>query len=112
VRTAGDTVGKQQPNVPAWRATALATWRVNPAWTATLGARYSGPQFRTLNNEDVNGRTYMGVSEYLTADLRVTWQIDRHWQAAFGIDNLNNDRYWNFHPYPQRAYHANLRADF
>ena len=29
--------------------------------------------------------------------------------AAFGIDNLNNYRYWNFQPYPQRSYTAELK---
>jgi iron complex outermembrane receptor protein len=25
--------------------------------------------------------------------------------------NLNNYRYWNFHPYPQRSYTAELKYD-
>ena len=32
-------------------------------------------------------------------------------RAAFGIDNLNNYQYWNFHPYPQRSYSAELKFD-
>ncbi len=75
------------------------------------GARYSGAQYRTLNNADVNGYTYQGVSKYFTTDLRVRWQITRQWSAAVGIDNLNNYQYWNFHPYPQRSYNAELRFD-
>ncbi|CAM3573824.1 TonB-dependent receptor [Polaromonas hydrogenivorans] len=111
VATPGDTVGKQQPNIPRWRATAVASYRFNPQWTATLGARYSGAQFRTLNNADVNGTTYQGVSRYFTADLRVRWQVRKTVAAAFGIENLNNDKYWNFHPYPQRSYMAELKFD-
>lgn len=30
---------------------------------------------------------------------------------AFDIDNVNNRSYWNFHPYPQRIWFAELRAD-
>ena len=75
------------------------------------GARYSGARYRTLNNADVNGYTYQGVSKCFTTDLRVRWQITRQWSAAFGIDNLNNYQYWNFHPYPQRSYNAELRFD-
>ena len=107
----GDTIGKRQPNVAKWRASALVSYRLNEQWTAALGARYSGPQYRTLNNGDINGYTYQGVSKYFTADLRVRYQIDRRWSAAFGIDNLNNYRYWNFHPYPQRSYSAELKYD-
>ena len=111
VATPGDTIGKRQPNIPKWRATALASYRFNERWSTSLGVRYSGPQYRTLNNADINGFTYQGVSKYLTADVRVRYQIDRQWSAAFGIDNLNNYQYWNFHPYPQRSFSAELKFD-
>lgn len=111
VVTPGDTLGKWQPNIPQWRATALGSYRWNPQWTTSVGVRYSGKQFRTLDNSDVNGFTYQGVSKFLTADLRVRYQISKQWSAAFGIDNLNNDKYWNFHPYPQRSYSAELKVD-
>jgi len=111
VATPGDTIGKRQPNIPRWRATALASYRFDERWTAAFGARYSGAQYRSLNNADVNGFTYMGVSKYFTTDLRVRYQINRQWSAAVGIDNLNNYQYWNFHPYPQRSYSAELKFD-
>jgi len=111
VMTAGDTIGKRQPNIPEWRATALASYRLDPHWTASLAARYSGPQFRTLNNADVNGYTYQGVSEYFTADMRVRYTQGKRWTASFGIDNLNNYQYWNFHPYPNRSYVFELQCD-
>jgi iron complex outermembrane receptor protein len=111
VSVPGDTVGKQQPNIPRWRATVLASYRFDQRWTGTLAARYSGRQFRTLDNSDINGTTFQGVSRYFVTDLRLRWQAGRNWSAAFGIDNLNGDRYWNFHPYPQRSYSAELRFD-
>jgi len=111
VSVAGDTLGKQQPNIAKWRATALAVYRVDDKWSVSYGARYSGPQFRTLNNSDVNGYTYQGVSKYFTTDLRVRYRLAKQWTAAFGIDNLNNYQYWNFHPYPQRSYTAELKFD-
>ena len=111
VTTPGDTIGKRQPNIPRWRATLLGSYRFDERWSASLGARYGGPQFRTLNNADVNGYTYQGVSRFFTVDARLRWQIDRQWSAAVGIDNLNNDHYWNFHPYPQRSYRAEMSFD-
>ena len=111
VAVAGDTLDKQQPNIPKWRATVLATYRLDAQWGATLGARYSGAQFRTLNNADVNGYTYQGVSPYFTTDVRLRYAVNRQWTAALGIDNLNNYPYWNFHPYPQRSYVAELKFD-
>ncbi|HUR90600.1 MAG TPA: TonB-dependent receptor [Ramlibacter sp.] len=111
VTTPGDTIGKRQPNVPGWRAAALATYRWNEAWSTSVGARYSSAQFRTLDNSDVNGFTYMGVSRFFVVDLRARWQIDKQWSAAIGIDNAGNYPYWNFHPYPQRTYVAELKVD-
>lgn len=106
------SIGKRQPNVPDWRASLLLAYRWNPAWTTSVGARYSGLQFRTLDNSDVNGHSYMGVSRFFVVDLRAHWRIHKGLGAAFGIDNVNNDKYWNFHPYPQRSYVAELKADF
>jgi iron complex outermembrane receptor protein len=109
VAVPGDTIGKWQPRVPRWRATALALWQATPQLSASLGARYSGLQFSTLDNSDPNGLAYQGASQYFTTDLRLRWQFDRQWQVAVGVDNLNNDRYWNFHPYPQRTWTAELK---
>lgn len=112
VTTPGDTVGKRQPNIPRWRASALASYRWTPQWSTSVGARFSGRQFRTLDNADINGNTYFGVSKFFVVDIRAQWKIDKTFTAAFGIDNLNNRQYWNFHPYPQRSYVAELKADF
>ena len=103
--------GKWQPRVPRWRATAWATYQPTDRWALTVAARYSGRQFSNLDNSDVNASTYMGASKYFTVDLRARYQIDKQLSAAFGIDNLNNYQYWNFHPYPQRTYTASLRWD-
>jgi len=111
VNAPGDTAGRWQPNIPRWRATVAGTYRFNDHWSGTLGVRYSGRQYRTLNNADVNGSTYMGVSQFVTADLRIRHRFSKHWSAAFGIDNLNNKKHWNFHPYPQRSYSAELSFD-
>ena len=105
------SVGKWQPRIPKWRASAVATYRPDDKWSFTLGARYSGRQFNTLDNSDGNGFVYQGTSRYFTTDLRVRYQISRQLSAAIGIDNLNNYQYWNFHPYPQRTYMAELKVD-
>ena len=111
VSTPGDTIGKQQPRVPKWRASALASYALTPKFSASLGARYAGRQYGTLNNSDVNGFAYQGYSKFFTTDVRLRYVIDRQWSVAGGIDNLNNYQYWNFHPYAQRSYSAELRLD-
>ncbi len=100
--------GAWQPRVPEWRATALATWRPNERVSATLGARYSGLQFNTLDNSDPHGTSFTGTSRYLVADARVRCEFPGGWSAALGIDNIGNERYWAFHPYSRRTYHADI----
>jgi iron complex outermembrane receptor protein len=105
------SVGKWQPRVPRWRANAVATWRATETISGTLGLRYSGKQFNSLDNSDPNGARYQGASRFLVADMRLRWQPTKQWSASLGIDNLNNALYWNFHPYPLRTYVAELKFD-
>ncbi|WLI90489.1 TonB-dependent receptor [Massilia sp. R2A-15] len=105
------SVGKRQPRVPAWRANLLATYHTGQHWTTSFGARYSGRQYSALDNSDVHGDTYMGVSDYLVTDVRVRYRMNRNWSASVGIDNLGNAKYWAFHPYPQRTLIAEVRWD-
>jgi iron complex outermembrane recepter protein len=111
VTKAGDTIGKYQPRVPVWRATALASHRFDDKLTLSVGARYSGKQFSTLDNSDVNGFAYTAASKYFTVDLRARYQFSKQGSFAFGIDNVNNYKYWNFHLYPNRSYSAQLKFD-
>jgi iron complex outermembrane recepter protein len=103
------SVGKWQPRVPDWRANLLATYRANDQWSLTGGLRYSGRQYGTLDNADPNGRTYTGFSKFLVADVRVRYQLSKNQSASFGIDNINNEKYWAFHPYTQRMFIAELK---
>jgi iron complex outermembrane receptor protein len=105
------SVGKWQPRIPRWRATGVATWRANDRLAYTLAARYSGRQFSTLDNSDPNGFAYQGASKYFTVDARVTWKPVERWSVAVGVDNLNNYKYWNFHPYSQRTWVMEVRYD-
>ncbi|MBI3101534.1 MAG: TonB-dependent receptor [Burkholderiales bacterium] len=106
------SVGKWQPRIPQWRASAVATYRPDAQWSYTVGARYSGKQYGTLDNTDPNGFAYQAASRYFTTDVRVRYQINKQLSAAVGIDNLNNYQFWAFHPYPQRSYVAELKVDY
>ena len=106
------SVGKFQPRVPVWRATALTTYRFDEKLSTSLGVRYSGDQYSQLDNSDVNGFAYQGASRYLILDLRAHYRINPKTVVAIGIDNLTDQEYWNFHPYPRRTFVAELKASF
>ena len=105
------SIGKKQPRVPDWRASLAATWRQNEWLSYTLAGRYSGRQYNSLDNSDVNPDTYGGTSRFFVVDARANYRVSKQWRASLGIDNLNNERYYAFHPYPQRTLVAELKFD-
>jgi len=102
-------VGKITPGVPTWRATLMATYRADDQWSATVAARYSGRQFAQVDNFDGYAHTYQGFERFFVVDARLRYQVDRNWSAAVGVDNLNNNKYFLFHPFPQRTLTAELK---
>lgn len=106
------SVGQHQPRIPEWQGKALATWRQNEKLAWSLGARYSGRQYNTMEGTDINPDTYGGTSRYFIADARVRYKLDRQWTVAAGIDNLGNEKAYAFHPYPQRTFLAELKFDY
>jgi iron complex outermembrane receptor protein len=105
-------VGKRIPQVPAWRGTLVATYRPDDKWSYTLAARYSTRVYGTIDNSDIYTHTYQGFDGYFVIDARLNYQIDTHWNAAIGIDNLNNRKYFLFHPFPQRSVVVELAYNY
>lgn len=107
-----NTVGKEQPRVPNWRANMLATYGFTPKWSGSLGLRYSGKQYGQLDNSDTNSKAFFGFSNYYVADVRTQYIYNKYLTISAGIDNLNNAKYWAFHPYPQRTVHMDMKYTF
>ena len=97
-------VGKRLPQLPKLRGEAVATYHATQALALTLAARYSDKSYGTIDNSDPNSHTFQGFDGYLVVDARAHYQIDGNWGASVGIDNLNNDKYFLFHPFPQRTF--------
>ncbi|MEN9452370.1 MAG: hypothetical protein RLZZ369_1429, partial [Pseudomonadota bacterium] len=106
------TEGKVFPGVPDWRATWVGTYHPSDKWAWTLAARYSGNQAYQLDNLDINRNTYGSNSRYVVLDTRVTWSATKDIKLAIGVDNLNNETYYAYHPMPMRTLHAELQAKF
>jgi iron complex outermembrane receptor protein len=106
------SVGKRMLRIPDWRATLVTTWRASDAVDVTLAGRYSGRQFNELDNSDVNDSVFGGVSRFLVIDAKVLYRFDKRWSLALGVDNLNNEKYYAFHPYPQRTWIAQIKGAF
>lgn len=101
-------IGKRPPQVPVRRATIVATWRPAPLLSLTAAARFATRSFATIDNSDSNPNTFQGFDGYAVIDLRATIRVTQKWQMALGVDNVGNDRYFLFHPFPQRSFTAEL----
>ena len=74
------------------------------ALALTLAGRYSDRSFGTIDNSDPNSHTFQGFDGYMVLDVRAHYWIDNNWSASAGVDNLNNDKYFLYHPFPQRSF--------
>ena len=100
--------GKDLPQVPRRRATLIATWHASQGASLTLAGRYASRSFGTIDNSDPVGHTFQGFEGYLVVDARANIRVDKHWTVALGVENLGNDKYYLFHPFPQRSFTGEL----
>jgi iron complex outermembrane receptor protein len=97
-------VGKFIPQLPKLRAELVASYRATDDLTLSLAGHYSDRSYGTIDNSDPVSTTFTGFSEFMTLDARTRYQIDDNWSVAAGIDNITNDKYWEYHPFPQRTF--------
>lgn len=101
--------GKRVPNVPDMKATLVATYRPTDEWALTAAARYQGKISSTLDNTDYVHHVYGAFDPFFVVDLRTRYKYNDALEAAFGVDNVNNAKYWEFHPFPQRTFIGELK---
>jgi iron complex outermembrane receptor protein len=100
--------GKTLPQVPRRRATLVLSYHPDDRTTLTLAGRYASRSFGTIDNSDVVGHTFQGFEGYAVVDARAHFRVTKRWQAALGVENLGNRKYYLFHPFPQRSFTGEL----
>ena len=96
--------GKRVPFVPDWRAKAGVTYRPNESWAYTVAARYSGKQYSTLDNTDRIPNVYQAFDRFFVVDMKIHYNATKNFAFDFGIDNIFNEQYFLFHPFPGRTF--------
>jgi iron complex outermembrane recepter protein len=97
-------VGKRVPYVPDWRTKFGVTYRQNETWVYTVAARYSGKQYSTLDNTDIVPHVFGAFDNYFVVDMKIHYNATKNFTFDFGIDNLFNEQYFLYHPFPGRTY--------
>jgi iron complex outermembrane receptor protein len=104
------SVGKKMIRIPDWRATLAATWHADDKMDFTLAGRYSGKQYGELDNSDINDKTFGGSSKFFVMDAKFNYKFNKQFSMSAGVDNLNNDKYYAFHPYTQRTWIVQVKG--
>jgi iron complex outermembrane recepter protein len=88
------------------------TYRPIEDWTLTTAARYSGKQYSTLDNTDKVSNVFGAFDSFFVVGVHAQYKIDEKRLLDLDIDNLNNEKYTLFHPFPGRTYSASLKFLF
>jgi iron complex outermembrane receptor protein len=103
-----DMTGKQRIRLPHWRANFFGTYNATEAWDISLSGRYTSDSFNDPDNRDYVNNVFGAQSDFFFMDFKTSYrhkfQNGLKSRFSFGITNLNNDKAFVFHPYPQRTY--------
>jgi len=106
------SVGKNWSRVPRVRSSTTLVYAPVHSWSLAATYRYAGPQFNEINNSDYNTDVYGGVSRVRQLDARLLLKPAKGTELALGVDNLNNHKAYQLHPYPGRTLFAEARYAF
>ncbi len=56
--------------------------------------------------------TYISASKFFFVDVKVNYQFKDRFTASLGIDNINNDKAYVRHLYPQRTAYVQIKFDY
>jgi iron complex outermembrane receptor protein len=104
--------GMWAPYVPQWRGNAVAVYRPTDKWSLSAAARWQGLMYSTLDNSDYIHGAYQSFDPFVVVDLKARYKFMEHAAFEFGVDNVNDYKYFEFHPFPGRTFVASLKATF
>lgn len=101
--------GRPVPNIPQWRSTVAATYRPTDELAFTTAARYQTRMSTTMDKSDAVNKVAGSFDSFFVVDLRARYKHSENLEAAVGVDNVNDCKYYLFHPFPQRTFIAEMR---
>ena len=105
-------VGNVVNRLPSQLYKVIGIYRFDDKLTLSLAGRFSGHQYINLDNSDVNSEVYKSASRFLFVDVKANYKVADRWTASLGIDNINNDKAFVSHPFPQRTGYLQVKFDY
>ncbi|KQV84799.1 hypothetical protein ASD15_06460 [Massilia sp. Root351] len=106
------SLGKRWVRVPHVRSATTLLYAPLQSWSLAATWRYSGRQFNEINNTDINPDVYGGLSRQKQLDVRLLLRPAPGAELSVGVDNLNDYRAYQSHPFPGRTLFAEARYAF
>ena len=106
------SVGKNYPGIAKWRGKLTGVYRPTETLSLAAGVRYSSNPYALLDNSDWNHDVFGARSGYLLFDAKVNYKFEKNWTLSAGVDNIGSYKYYDYHPFAQRTFFAELRYDF
>jgi iron complex outermembrane receptor protein len=103
-------VGKRWVRIPETRSNLVLVWQPSDFLSWSQEIRQSGRQFINLDNSDSNPNSFGGISSFVVFDSKLNLNIRKNITLGLGVDNLFDERYYQFHPFPGRTFLAELRV--
>jgi len=102
--------GMWAPYVPQWRGTAQAIYRPTENLSFSGSAHWQGKMYSTLDNSDYVNGVQGSFDPFFVLDAHVRYEMGKSVAAELGVDNLNDAKYFLFHPFPGRTFVASLKV--
>jgi iron complex outermembrane receptor protein len=61
-------------------------------------------QYSTLDNTDIVSHVFGAFDDLLVVDMKIHYNATQNFSFDFGIDNIFNEQYFLFHPFPGRTF--------
>lgn len=107
-----DIIGNEFPRIPRWRSNVIFGYDINEKVDVNVSARFASNSFAELDNSDTAENVFGAQDEYLFVGVKANWQINKSTRLSAGIENINNEEAYVFHPWPARTFYLEAKYVF
>jgi iron complex outermembrane receptor protein len=118
-RTIYNLTGKDRIRLPEWRFNAMTTYHITDKWDVNMAGRYTSDSFNDIDNKDYVNGVFGSQDGYFFLDMKTNYRMQSvvlgkktNSRFSFGINNINDETAFVFHPYPQRTFFVEAALSF
>jgi len=105
------SVGKRLTYTPLWM------WNVglkfnHQKFSGYVLGHYVGKMYANDLNEDTASDVYGSYDKHFTVDARLNYSFNKHATLSFEVDNIFNEKYYQYYKAPERQWYTELTLKF